>query len=164
MVSIERLAGYLNDHLSGSAVAIDLAQESLRQNESTALTSYLQTLIREIEEDRETLVTVMERLAIEPSHVKEGAGWVAEKLSRLKFQLPLGTDERVNRVLEIDALLSGMFGKRLLWQMLREIAKASAPRLGEFDFESLDLRAAAQIEALNGHRLETFVEIFTTKG
>jgi hypothetical protein len=159
MTSMARLDGYLNDHLGGSTGAIDLAKESRRQNEGAALATYLVTLIAEIEEDRDTLVAVMKRLDIEISQVKHASGWVAEKLSRLKFQLPLGTDERVNRLLELDALLSGIFGKHLLWQMLQRVS-AFEPRLAEFDFEALETRAREQIEALDRYRLETFADIF----
>jgi hypothetical protein len=160
MISTERLGSYLNDHLGGSAVAIDLVQESRRQNEGSAFSQYLGSLVDEIEEDRETLVAVMQRLGVEPSQLKEASGWVAEKVSRLKFQLPLGADQAVNRLLEIDALLSGIFGKELLWQTLRRVANVPEPRLAGFDFAALEARATAQIDALNHHRLETFTGIF----
>jgi hypothetical protein len=71
------------------------ARESRRHNDSSTPSSYLGALIDEFDEDRETLATVMNRLAIERSQVKEAGGWVAEKLSRIKFQLSLGADDPV---------------------------------------------------------------------
>ncbi|MDQ6774188.1 MAG: hypothetical protein M3024_14605 [Candidatus Dormibacteraeota bacterium] len=139
--------------------AVDLAEQIRSQNEGTSLSTYLIILIHEIEEDRDTLVTVMERLGVERNPVKEAAGWVAEKVSRLKFQVPVGVDAQVSRLLEVDTLLTGLFGKQALWQILGKVS-AAEPRLTEFDFDALEARVAKQIEALNGYRLETFTGIF----
>ena len=158
MASKERFDGYLNDHLGGAALGIDLAEQICRLNEGTSLSTYLTTLIHEIQEDRDTLVAVMERLGVERSRVTEVGGWLIEKVSRLKFQSP-GADDQVNRLLEVDALLAGLSGKQALWQMLGRVS-ASEPRLTEFDFDALDTRVTNQIKNLTGHRLATFAVIF----
>src|SRR3979490_979171 len=101
MASIERLNDYLNDHLGGAAMAGGPARQSQRQNQGTSLGTTLATLIREIEEDRDTLVSIMESLGGERSRLKEAGGWLAEKVSRVKFQMEVGADDQVHRVLEV---------------------------------------------------------------
>lgn len=153
MASTEWLDGYLNDHLAGATLALDLAEESQRRNEGTSLGRYLVTLVREIREDRETLGTVMERLDIRPSAPKQATGWLAEKGARAKFQAPIGVLEMANRLLEVEALLMGIHGKQAMWETLGRSAH-SEPRLDSFDFAQLTDRAAHQLGTLNTCRLE----------
>lgn len=153
VASREWLDGYLNDHLAGATLALDLGEESQRRNEGTSLAHYLVTLVREIREDRETLNAVMEHLGIRPSSLKQATGWLAEKAARAKFQSPVGVPDVANRLLEVEALLMGIHGKQAMWETLDRFAH-SEPRLASFDFAQLTSRAAHQLGALNARRLE----------
>ena len=53
------LAIYLNDHLAGSTVGVELARRARGSNDGTELGEFLATLAAEIEEDRDTLGEVM---------------------------------------------------------------------------------------------------------
>jgi len=55
-VSANRLlATYLNDHLAGATVGVELARRVASSNRDTSYGATLAELAREIEEDRETL-------------------------------------------------------------------------------------------------------------
>ena len=79
------LEGYLNDHLGGAMLGSDLAQQIRDQNEGEPLGEVMERLAAEIEEDRETLVELMDALDVTRNPVKQVTGWVAEKASRVKF-------------------------------------------------------------------------------
>jgi hypothetical protein len=144
------LATYLNDHLTGATVGVELARRARDQNEGTPLGRYLAQLAEEIEEDRETLKAVMERLDVGHDRLKLAAGWLGEKAGRLKPNNRLFGYSPLSRLIELEALGLGVEGKRSLWQALRDLQE---PRLAEFDFEALIERAAAQRAGLEERRL-----------
>jgi hypothetical protein len=147
----ERLLGtYLNDHLAGATVGVELARRARDQNEGTPLGRFLADLAAEIEEDRETLERVMERLDVGRDRLKQAFGWAGEKVGRLKPNNRLFGYSPLSRVIELEALSLGIEGKRGLWQALRA---TNEPRLAEFDFDALIERAAAQRSSLEEQRL-----------
>jgi len=84
MLDHKLLGIYLNDHLAGSTVGVELAKRARGANEGTEYGDVLDGIVREIEEDRGTLQRLMDDLGIKRDHPKVLAGWVAEKLGRLK--------------------------------------------------------------------------------
>ena len=147
----ERLLGtYLNDHLAGSTVAVELVGRARAQNEGTPLGRFLSDLAGEIEEDRETLERVMERLGVGRDRLKLALGWAGEKVGRLKLNNRLFGYSPLSRVIELEALSLGVEGKRCLWQALRA---TNEPRLAEFDFDALIERAVAQRSGLEEQRV-----------
>ena len=68
------LAIYLNDHLAGSTVGVELARRARGANEGTELGQLLERLVREIEEDRDTLGAVMDAVGAGPRPLQEGRG------------------------------------------------------------------------------------------
>jgi hypothetical protein len=157
MNSTDWLAGYLNDHVGGANLALDLAAESRRQNPGGPLGRYLGTLSDEIVEDRDTLLAVMEHLGIPPSGLKRASGRLAERATRWKFQAPVGVQPLANRLLELEALLMGIRGKQAMWETLGSLA-SSEPRLASFDFVGLTARAAEELRSLSAHRLQMLEE------
>jgi hypothetical protein len=153
VASTEWLDGYLNDHLGGANLALELATETRRRNEEESLGQYLAWLAMEIEEDRGTLLAVMEHLGSSPSGLKQATGRLAERVTRVKFQAPVGVHALANELLELETLLMGIHGKQAMWETLGQLAR-SEPRLATFDFEHLTGRAANQLRSLNAHRLE----------
>src|SRR5215211_1878305 len=84
VTDLKQLSTYLNDHLAGATVGVELARRALGSNEGTELGAFLERLSGEIEEDRDTLLAVMDRLDIGRDRVKVAAGWLGEKVGRLK--------------------------------------------------------------------------------
>jgi hypothetical protein len=145
------LAIYLNDHLAGSTVGVELARRARGSNEGTGLGDFLVTLTAEIEEDRDTLQDVMEAVDAGRDRLKVTGAWAGEKLGRLKLNGSLLGYSPLSRVVEVEGLRLGVEGKACLWKMLRELAD---PRLSGFDFDALIVRAERQRDELELHRLD----------
>jgi hypothetical protein len=156
----ELLGVYLNDHLAGSAAGTELAEKLRDNNQGTELGRTMATLHRDIEQDRATLEELMDRLGIERQRVKQAAGWVLEKLSRLRLNPALAGNAELTRMLETEALSLGIEGKRCMWVALREAAAAD-PRLAGTDYDRLIERADGQRQVLEPHRVAAALRAFT---
>src|SRR5262245_701227 len=83
-MSKEHLSTYLNDHLAGSNLALEILDHLIAENAS--LSSSLTALRAEIEEDREQLKTLMARQHVDESRIRKAAGWIAERLAEIKLE------------------------------------------------------------------------------
>ena len=100
------LAIYLNDHLAGSTVGVELARRAAANNRKSAYGRFLEQLAAEIREDRETLLDIMRSLGVGIDRVKVSAAWAAEKLGRLKLNgrlLGYSPLSRLVGLLELEA-------------------------------------------------------------
>ncbi len=145
------LAIYLNDHLAGSTVGVELARRARGSNEGTELGDFLAGLAVEIEEDRATLEEVMEAAGAGRDRLKVIGAWAGEKAGRLKLNGSWLSYSPLSRVVELEGLRLGVEGKACLWRMLRDL---SDPRLSGFDFDALLARAERQRDELELRRLE----------
>jgi hypothetical protein len=146
------IAIYLNDHLAGATIGVQLARRAWRENRGTELGEFLAELLREIEEDRETLEQLISGLGSQPSRTKRGAGWALEKLGRFKLNGRLVSYSPLSRLLELEGIASGIDAKRALWLALREV-EATFPSFRDADLAALVERARSQRERLEPHRL-----------
>jgi hypothetical protein len=151
-VNARLLSIYLNDHLAGSVVGIALARRVLSENEGSELGEFLRVLLAEIVEDRATLLRLMDRLGVSRSKSKMTAAWTAEKLGRLKLNGQITGYSPLSRLVEVEALTTGINGKRALWLALGRISDRDE-RLRELDFDALAERARSQVERLEPYRL-----------
>lgn len=154
MAANELLGTYLNDHLAGATAGSQLAQKMAAENTGTELGAYLAELSRDIEEDRTTLEDLMERLGIEKNPAKEAAGWLIEKVSRLKLSDRFSGSSDLKLLLELESLGIGIQGKMMMWQALQE-ASDGIPELATLDLAGLAKRADDQRATVEGHRRET---------
>jgi hypothetical protein len=141
------LAIYLNDHLAGATLGVELARRLRSSNRGDPeMGGPLTRLSAEIEADFETLNRLMERLEIGRSTIKPALARLGERLGRLKLNGQLRGYSPLSRVLELEALSAGIGGKLQLWNALYR-------RFGEgldgFDFHALAERADDQ-----GRRVE----------
>lgn len=140
---------YLNDHLAGSTVGIELARRASRSNrESPEFGAPLERICEEIEADKVSLEEVMTALDVRRDRVKPIGAWVAEKLGRLKPNGQLHGYSPLSRVIELEGLYLGISGKLRLWSLLSERTDAA---LKEFDLPRLAARAErqrAEVESL----------------
>jgi hypothetical protein len=150
MFSSELLPIYLNDHLTGSTFGHELAQRAASQNRGTELGDFLEDLAAQIAADRAQLEDVMARLDVGRDVIKVNAGWVAEKVGRLKLNGRLRDYSPLSRVLELEGLISGINGKLALWRALA-IAAPQEPRVADVDFVQLIARAEEQLAGLWDH-------------
>ncbi len=151
------LAIYLNDHLAGSTVGVELARRARGANEGTDLGRLLDRLGREIEEDRDTLGAVMDAVGARRDRLKKAAAWVGEKAGRLKLNGQLTGYSPLSKLVELEGLNLGIEGKSRLWAVLGELTD---PRLASFDFEALAQRAERQRSELEPFRLDAGRESF----
>jgi hypothetical protein len=160
MPSNELLGVYLNDHLAGSAAGIELAEKLRDNNEGTELGNTMAALQRDIEQDRATLEELMARLEVERHPVKEAAGWLLERLSRLRLNPALTGGADLTRLLETEALSLGIEGKLAMWLALKEAAEVDQ-RLAGTDFDRLIERARGQRRTLEPHRVAAGLRAFS---
>lgn len=141
------LAIYLNDHLAGATLGVELAHRLRSSNQGDAeFGEPLAQLCGEIEEDQRTLARLMEQQGVSPDPVKPLLAKVAEKLGRLKLNGRLRGYSPLSRVLELEVLSGLVGGKLQLWNALEQSFGES---LDGFDFHDLAARADSQ-----GQRLE----------
>jgi N-acetylglucosamine kinase-like BadF-type ATPase len=62
MFPMRQLDIYLSDHLAGATVGVELARRAAKSNRGTPTGEFLESLHREISEDRRTLVAVARAL------------------------------------------------------------------------------------------------------
>jgi hypothetical protein len=151
MFPMRRLDIYLNDHLAGSMLGVELSRRTLGSNRGTELGEFLEWLHAEIVSDRRTLEALMTRLGVDRSPVKPGAAWALEKVARLKLNGQVRAYSPLSRLLELEGLEAGVTGKRSLWEVLRN-AFPEDERLQDFDFTALIARAEQQLSGIGEHR------------
>ena len=151
MFPMRRLDIYLNDHLAGSTLAVELSRRALASNQGTELGAFLGWLHDEIVADQTTLVTIIERLGVDRSPFKPAAAWTLEKVGRLKLNGHIRSYSPLSRLVELEGLEAGITGKRSLWQAL-EATFSNDERLSDIAFANLIARADHQRERVGDHR------------
>lgn len=143
------LSVYLNDHLGGATTGAEMARHLAETHRDDPLGKVLSRIADEIEQDRQTLATIVEKVGVSASPLKQAGGWLAEKMSRFKLgPHALGPGD----LLAVETLSLGVEGKACLWRALQEVGSAH-PGLAEFDFGELTSRAERQRAELEAQRL-----------
>jgi hypothetical protein len=135
---------YLNDHLMGATAGLELFRRTAGNIPA------VKPIAEEVTEDREALVRMIEQVGGHPDQLKVVAGWVGEKLGRLKLNGSLLRRSPLSDVLELEALTLGVQGKLAGWRLLRVLRD---PRLDAAELDRLIQRAERQSEALEDMRL-----------
>jgi len=148
----ELLAIYLNDHLAGATLGVELARRLRASNEDDpAFGSALAEVCAEIEADRETLKAVMDRLGVRQSKLKPLAAVLGERFGRLKLNGRLWGYSPLSRLDELELLQVGVVGKRRLWRALEHTRTGELP---SFDLGALAERATEQLRRLEALHLK----------
>ena len=138
---------YMNDQLAAGVLWREVARRSQRANAGSELGEALEKVAREIAEDVQTFEGLMKRLGLGRSRFKSPLAMAGERLGRLKLNGRLRGYSPLSRFAELDFLIAGIEGKKILWADLRDLAGLSA-RLPDVDFDALIERAARQRAAL----------------
>jgi hypothetical protein len=147
----EPLVTYLNDHLGGAQIAVQLLEAMRDQNDDQEFRQFASVLLPEIQADDQMLRHIVETIGSGPSGIKQLGGWLSEKAARLKLGHTGSKDFELFESLELLAL--GVQGKLSLWKALRTAATQDV-RLLAYDFESLIVRAQRQFDEVEGQRLK----------
>ena len=159
-MNTDQLGTYLNDHLAGSEAGLELIARLADDYPDTEFSDGLRSLHAEIEEDQQQLKRLLERVSDGGSTIKQAAGWVAEKLTRLK--LGLTTAEPLALFEALEALSLGILGKRALWRALAVIA-ADTFDVGDVNRAELERRALDQWERVEALRLQSAERAFADR-
>jgi hypothetical protein len=153
------LATYLNDHLGGAQVALQVLETMRDQHDDQRFREFAGTLLPEIQADDQTLRSIAEKIESGPSIAKQAGGWLLEKMSRVKLGHSGSTNFEMFESLELLSL--GIQGKLCLWKALG-VAMDADSRLRGYDFEKLRARAAAQYEQVETQRLDLARTVLVT--
>lgn len=147
------LETYLNDHLAGSVVAVELLENLERLYADSPVAAFAAGLRAEVEADVKTLESLMSSLEISQSKTRQASAWLTEKFTQLKLRVDDSTSGDLRLFESLEALSLGIEGKKSLWLALSTAAKSS-PQLGIADYAGLIKRAEEQRARVEKKRLE----------
>jgi hypothetical protein len=139
--AVEKLETYLNDHLTGSIVALDVARRRGSAQGDDEIGVFLRTFVHEAERDQRTLRSVMETSGTSPRVSRELLGTATSWLDSIRGTLKM--PGAPNLVRDIELLIMGVRGKELLWKSVERVGVTTDPPLQE-----LQARARDQIAGL----------------
>lgn len=138
---------YLNDHLTGANAGLKLFRRATAAHRGTEVGTELTELTSEIEDDVDSLRTLMHRLDIEENKPMTTLGWIGAELGRLKPNGFLVRRSPLSDVVELEGLRDAVAAKIAGWQVLRAVA-AHDNRITREELETLLERAQDQAERL----------------
>jgi hypothetical protein len=150
----EHLATYLNDHLAGSVVALELLDHLEATHSEDPLRAFFRELRADIAADRDELEALMKALNIDQSRTRKASAWLTGKITELKLRFD---DPKADALLlfeSLEALLLGIEGKRSLWLTLAATSETE-PSLQIADYERLQQRAQEQRDRVEKLRIKT---------
>lgn len=142
------MAIYLNDHLLGATSGSELARRVAVQHAKSAAGATLVRVADEIDQDRTSLLRIMQTLGVPVRRYKAAAGWLLEKAGRAKTNGFLIRRAPLSSVLELEGLRVGVEGKRLMWQALRALEGPQSTVLDREQLDGLLRRAREQAQTL----------------
>lgn len=146
------LVTYLNDHLAGSAAALELLEHLADRHAGTDLGHFFRDLHREVDGDRHVLQNLLASVGGRESGLKHVAAWVTEKAARAKLAITGTARPELELFEALETLSLGVLGKRALWRALAVLANRT-DRLAGHDFDALASRAEDQYARLESHRI-----------
>jgi hypothetical protein len=149
----EDLATYLNDHLAGSVVAVELMDNLETAYAETPIANFVNGIRLEVEADQRELQELMSQLEISESRTRQASAWLTEKLTELKLRLDDSAHGNLRLFESLEALSLGIEGKKSLWLALAAAAEIS-PQLGLLDYKRLQARAEQQRGRVELKRIE----------
>jgi hypothetical protein len=149
----EHIATYLNDHLAGSVVAIELMENLESVYAETPIADFIAKLRVDVESDRRELESLMNNLEISESRPRKASAWLTEKFTELKLRFDDSSSGDLRLFESLEALSLGIEGKRSLWLALAAAAQVSS-RLRIADYDRLRQRAEEQRARVETKRLD----------
>jgi hypothetical protein len=157
--SADLLTIYCNDHLAASMGGIELVRRMLAQHQGASYRAELEQLLRELQEERASLRSMMQSLGLRVRQYKQLALWIGEKLSRFKLNGRLVGRSPLSDLVEFEFLASAVRAKRSGFETLREVAEVD-PRLDKDELDRLIRQANRQHEWLTTTRRQVAAAVF----
>jgi len=151
---------YLNDHLGGATMGVELFRRASGSAQGSVKTQ-LQELTTQVERDRESLLTLMGTLGVPVRRYKVLGGWVLEKAGRIKANGRVLRRSPLSDLIELEGLVLGVQGKAAGFRALRRLADTD-PRIEASNIDRLIERAEQQADTLEQLRISTAARVLTT--
>ena len=149
---------YLNDHLAGATVGLELARRVAGARQVPATGPELQRFAGEVAEDRAALLRIMGTLGVPVRSYKVWAAWAGEKAGRLKPNGHLTTRSPLSNLEELEMLRLGVEGKAAGWRTVRGLADRDG-RLDAAELDELIARARRQADFLEEARVRAAQQV-----
>jgi hypothetical protein len=147
------LGVYLNDHLAGATVGVQLVRRMAASAEPGSETAgVVKSLVKEITADRSALVKMMAAVGVKIRGYKVFAAWAGEKAGRLKLNGHVLSRSPLSALEETEMLRLGVDGKAAGWRTLRVVARRDS-RLDTGQLDELLARANRQSDTLESLRV-----------
>jgi len=148
----ENLGTYLNDHVAGSVLALELLDHLIDLPEAPDRKLLAQLRI-EIQEDQDALRQLLRSVGAKESTARKAAAWLTEKLGRAKLRIDESGSGELRMLEGLETLALGIQGKLALWRSLA-ILRDAVPPLKTLDLGRLQSRALEQFERVDRLRLD----------
>lgn len=160
-MTIERglLGLYLADHLAGATAGVERVERMAEDYRDLPVHADLVTFRDELRAEHARLQEIIEQLGTHRRPLRQAAGWVGEKVGRLKLNRRLLRRSPSSVVLELELLRGAVMAKQGLWQVLGELAGELGLDRAELDRLTAD--ATAQRERLERMHATVRVAAFT---
>ena len=153
------LAVYLNDHLAGATVGLELVRRMAASAEPGSETAtVVKPLVSEITADRSALVKMMAAVGVKIRGYKVLAAWAGEKAGRLKLNRHVLSRSPLSALEETEMLRLGVEGKAAGWRTLRAVAEHDS-KLDTGQLDELLARAARQSDELESLRVRIAAQV-----
>jgi hypothetical protein len=144
--SADSLSVYMNEALTRETLEMELVERAIRENTGTRLGTFLTLLGWELEEDRESLVTLMGGMGVRRKRFRVVLARLAEKLVRVR----LGSSSPLSHLVELEALHLQIKAKLDMWTALRS---GVGPRVEGIDVDEMIRRTERQAHEVDRRRL-----------
>jgi hypothetical protein len=148
----ENLGTYLNDHVAGSVLALELLDHLIDLPEAPDRKLLTQLRI-EIQEDQDVLRQLIRSVGAKESTARKAAAWLTEKLGRAKLRIDESGSGELRMLEGLETLALGIQGKLALWRSLATLRDV-VPPLKTLDLARLQSRALEQFEQVDRLRLD----------
>jgi hypothetical protein len=134
---------YLRDHLAGATAGAARARRLAAAEQHSSDAETLAAFARDLEEDRQSLISIMKQLDIAPNVLKNSVAAVAEKVGTLKANGRVVQRSPLTPVIELEAMQMGVRGKHSLWVSMQRATERA--QLSGVDVDVLFQRAEQQL-------------------
>jgi len=134
---------YLSDHLAGATAGSRRMRRLADAEDKASDGDVLQRLAKEVEEDRKTLMSIIEAEGIEARWYKTAIAKAGEAVGVLKSNGTLFHRSPLTSLVELEGMRMGVTAKYDLWTTLRHSELS-----GRQDFDQLMQRANRQLQEL----------------
>jgi hypothetical protein len=155
----DTLAAYLHSHLIAAAAGERLFGQAAKTWEDSPYGDTLGRLAKEVSADKAALQDITNGAGLRIPAYKVPFVWIGTRIAALGPLNPLHARTGAPGQLEIEALISAVTGKSLLWKTLVLLSQAH-PRIEHERVAGLLDRATEQLRELEGILLDTATERF----